>query len=42
MPRLNGQEGSYAANEGLALGALQAAARQALTAPAEGVGQSTP
>lgn len=42
MPRLNGQEGSYAANEGLALGALQAAARQALTAQAAGVGQSTP
>lgn len=33
MPRLNGQAGNYAANEGLAIGALLAAARKAL-APA--------
>lgn len=32
MPRLNGQAGSYAANEGLAMGTLLAAARQALAA----------
>ena len=30
MPRLNGQEGTYAANEGLAMAALVAAAKAAL------------
>lgn len=33
MPRLNGREGTYAANEGLAIGALLDAARAALAPP---------
>ena len=38
MPRLNGQPGSYAANEGLAMATLVQAARQALAVPATAPG----